>query len=109
MRTVFHVTTEEQLSYVDAKVRNLLADGTVEIERAVVVVDAPGAIDAAAGRLRGNAEGVLEAGGGFEVCSNAVRGAASSPDDLPEGVETVPSAVGQLTRLQSEGYAYVRP
>lgn len=108
MRTVFHVSTPEQLSYTDAKVENLLADETVAIDEVAVVLDAPGAIDAAASRLRGKTETILAAGGRFAVCSNASRG-ASEADRLPEGVETVASAVGELTRLQDEGYAYIVP
>lgn len=109
MRTVFHVSTEEQLSYVDAKVQNLLADQTVDIKHVAVVLDAPGPIDAAAGPLRDKAETVVEAGGDFEICSNAARGAINSTEDLPDGVEQVSSGVGELTRLQSQGYAYIRP
>lgn len=109
MRTVFHVSTADQLSYVDAKVRNLIADETVDVEHVAVVLDSPDAIDAAAGQLRRKAESVLADGGDFEICSNAARGATSSVDDLPEGVERVSSGVGELTRLQNEGYAYIRP
>lgn len=109
MRTVFHVSTEEQLSYVDAKVQNLLTDETVDIEHVAVVLDAPGPIDAAAGRLSDEAEAVIKTGGDFEICSNAARGAVNSVDDLPDGVEQVSSGVGELTRLQSQGYAYIRP
>lgn len=108
MRTVFHVSTPEHLSYVDAKVRNLLADETVETETVAVVVDAGRAIDAAAGPRRGNVERVLAAGGRFAVCSNALGGADSDLEALHDGVERVSSGVGELTRLQHEGYAYVR-
>lgn len=109
MRSVFHVSTEEQLSYVDAKVRNLLADETVDVEHVAVVVDAPGPIDAAASHLSDKAEAVVKAGGDFEICSNAARGAVNDVDDLPDGVEQVSSGVGELSRLQNQGYAYIRP
>lgn len=108
MRTVFHVSTAEQLSYVDAKVRNLLEDGTVDVDHVAVVLDAPGPIDAAADRLRDNAEAVIAAGAAFEICSNAARGATHSIEDLPDGAERVASGVGELTRLQDQGYAYIR-
>lgn len=108
MRTVFHVSTPEQLSYVDAKVRNLLADETVEIEHVAVVLDAPEAIDAAAGSQRESAEAVLAEDADLGICSNAARG-ATRVEELPAGVERVSSAVGELTRLQDEGYAYIKP
>ncbi len=108
MRTVFHVSTAEQLSYVDAKVRNLLGDGTVDVDHVVVLLDAPDAIDEAAGRLREQSEAVLAAGADLAICSNAARG-GTRVDELPDGVRQVSSGVGELTRLQHEGYAYVRP
>ena len=107
--TVFHVSTPETLSYVDAKVENLLADDTVPVDRVAVVVDSGRTIDAAAGRERRSVERVLDAGGECRVCSNALRGAEAGLADLPDGVERASSGVGELTRLQSRGYAYVRP
>ncbi|GAA0206360.1 DsrE family protein [Halobaculum roseum] len=122
MRTVFHVSTVDQLSYVDAKVRNLLGDDTVSVTSVAVVVDSPAVIDAAAedeGRER--VEAVLAAGESedgaagedadtaFRVCSNALRGATATLDDLPAGVESASSGVGELTRLQGDGWAYIRP
>lgn len=107
MNTVFHVSTTEQLSYVDAKVENLLADESVVVEEVAVVLDAPGPIEAAAGRLSGVPEAILEAGGAVLVCSNALGGADTS--GLPAGLERVPSGVGALTRLQDRGYAYIWP
>jgi len=109
MHTVFHVSTPDQLSYVDAKVRNLLADATLEVDRVSVVVDSGRVIDRAAGPQRDNVEAVLAAGGRFAVCSNALAGASSGPDALPDGVEFVSSGVGELTRLQDAGASYIRP
>lgn len=106
--TVFHVSTPETLSYVDVKVENLLADDAVLVDRVVVVVDSGRTIDAAATRERDAVETVLDAGGDFRVCSNAIRGARATLAALPDGVERASSGVGELTRLQSEGYAYIR-
>jgi len=106
VNTVFHVSTTEQLSYVDAKVENLLADESVAVEEVAVVLDAPGPIEAAVGRLSGVPKAILEAGGAVLVCSNALGGADA---ELPAGLERVPSGVGALTRLQDRGYAYIRP
>jgi hypothetical protein len=110
MDTVFHVSTTDQLSYIDAKVTNLLADETVAIGTVAVVVDSPRVIDAAAsGSGRERVETVLDAGGAFRICSNALQGADSETGDLPDGVEVASSGVGELTRLQNEGFAYIRP
>jgi intracellular sulfur oxidation DsrE/DsrF family protein len=114
MRTVFHVSTVDQLSYVDAKVTNFLADGAVDVRAVAVVVDDPAVIDAAAGDGRERVEAVLDAGTdetetAFCVCSNALRGATATMDDLPACVEAASSGVGELTPLQYDGWADIRP
>jgi hypothetical protein len=108
MRTVFHVSAPDQLAYTDAKVTNLIADTTVETERIAVVLDSAAVIDAAATDLREVPGAVLAEGASFLVCSNALRGAEHGEDQLPDGVEVVSSGVGELTRLQEQGYAYIR-
>ncbi|MFB6176574.1 MAG: hypothetical protein ABEI99_05425 [Halobaculum sp.] len=108
MDTVFHCSTTESLAITDAKVTNLLGDETVQIQSVAVVVDAPAVIDAAATSHRETIAAVLDAGATFCVCSNALRGANSSLADLPDGAEAVASGVGELTRRQNEGAAYVR-
>ncbi|MFC7135646.1 hypothetical protein [Halobaculum litoreum] len=115
MRTVFHVSTTDQLSYVDAKVTNLLADDSLTVTAVAVVVDNPAVIDAAAGGDgRERVETVLAAGGddadtAVRVCANALRGATATLEDLPAGVERASSGVGELTRLQADGWSYIRP
>lgn len=108
VNTVFHCSTSDSLAITDAKVTNLLGDETVEIESVAVVVDSPTVIDAAAGTHRETVEAVLDAGSEFCVCSNALRGATSSLADLPDGTDRVSSGVGELTRRQNEGAAYIR-
>lgn len=77
------------------------------VEEVAVVLDAPGPIEAAVGRLSGVAGAILETGGAVLVYSNALAG-ANTPE-LPAGPECVPSGVGALMRLQDRGYAYIRP
>lgn len=108
MRTVFHVSDAATFAYADAKVENLLADDEAPVDAVAVLVDAPGPIEAAAGRHRSTAAAILDAGADLRVCSNAARGAVASVGDLPAGAELVSSGVGDLTRLQADGWAYVR-
>jgi intracellular sulfur oxidation DsrE/DsrF family protein len=108
MQTVFHVSSPEKLSYTDAKVENLIADTTVEIEHIAVLLDSSAAIDAAATNLQEVAKSILAAEASFLICSNAVQKATASADDLPDGASFVSSGVGELTRLQNQGYAYIR-
>ena len=108
METVFHASHLDQYRVVDAKVRNLLDDDTLDLERVAVLVDRGGTIDAAAD-LRETTEAVLDAGATLKLCSNALRGADVDADAFPEGTEVVSSGVGELTRLQDDGWAYIRP
>lgn len=109
MQTVFHTSHPEQFRVADAKVRNLLADETLEMDDVAVLIDRPGTIDAAADDQRETADAVIDAGATLKVCSNALRGADIDESGLPEGTDVVSSGVGELTRLQSQGWAYIRP
>lgn len=109
MRTVFHTSRPEQFDVVDAKVRNLLDDDALELDAVAVLVDRRGTIDAADTDLRETTEALLAAGATLKLCSNALRGADADADDFPVGTEVVSSGVGELTRLQHRGWAYIRP
>jgi intracellular sulfur oxidation DsrE/DsrF family protein len=110
MRTVFHVSTPADVPVVVAKVENLLADETVGMDAVAVVIDDGETIarlhsdSADADDLRA----LLDEGVALGVCNNAARHPAVSKSDLLDGVEVVSSGVGELTRLQHEGYAYIR-
>jgi len=110
VQTVFHVSTPEDVRVVVAKVRNLLGDETVEMESVAVVFDRGEAIARlhADSDLADDLRDLLAEGVAFEVCRNAAQHPAVSESDLLEGVEVVSSGVGELTRLQSAGYAYIR-
>lgn len=109
MHTVFHAPHPDQYRVADAKVRNLLADDTVDIDDVAVVIDRGGTIDAAVGDLLETTEAIIEAGGMVKICSNALGGADVDEVDLPAGTEVVSSGVGELTRLQADDWAYIRP
>lgn len=110
MKTVFHVSTPEDVQVVVAKVRNLLGDETVEMESVAVVLDRGEAI----ARLHADSDlaeelrGLLDDGVGLKACSNAAQHPTVSHEELLPGVEVVSSGVGELTRLQDADYAYIR-
>jgi len=109
MRTVFHVSSPGALAIVAPKVENLLADETVELDRVHVVIDDRQTIATldrehdVVTALRSLPD-TVEIG----VCTNALLAAPVDAEVLPPFVETVPSGVGELTRLQSNGFAYIR-
>lgn len=108
MQTVYHVSDVAAYRTAVAKVRNLLDDDTLHVEAVAVVVDRPTVIDAVALDLGETTAKLVELGATIKLCSNAARGAEASEDEFGEGVEFVSSGVGELTRLQNEGWSYIR-
>lgn len=110
MQTVFHVSTPDDVRVVVAKVTNLLADETVETETVAVVLDSGEAITRlhADSDLADDLRDLLGEGVELKACSNAAQHPDVSEANLLEGVEVVSSGVGELTRLQDAGYAYIR-
>ncbi|WP_232687523.1 DsrE family protein [Halobacterium zhouii] len=110
MQTVFHHARREEADAVLSNVENLLDDDSVDVDAVAVVANAHGVYTLTEEsrhpeRVRELAEGE---GVEFLACANSLASRDASEDDLLEGVETVPAGVGALTRLQSDGYAYVK-
>ena len=108
MHTVYHVSDVEAYRTAEAKVRNLLDDDTLDIDAVAVVADRPTVIDAAAMDCRATTDALVEMSATVKLCSNAARGADAGEGDFGAGVEFVSSGVGELTRLQDSGWAYIR-
>lgn len=103
----------EALGYAAA----LLADETVDLESLAFVFDGPAVKGARAeSEIADEIRGVLardpDRPDAPRVEVVACRGALSTrgvdDDELVAGVEVVDSGVGELTRRQAEGYAYIR-
>ena len=112
MQTVFHLTTddhdEQQTTLTIAE--NLTKDDSVEMNDVAVVAQSHGIEPLTAdGEGSDTVESMLESGISFKACHNTLELKDLTDEDLLEGVETVPSGGGELTRLQHEGYAYIRP
>ena len=43
------------------------------------------------------------------ACSNTLETVDMDESDLVDGVETLPEGAVEVTRLQTDGYAYLRP
>ena len=108
MHTVYHVSDADAYRTAESKVRNLLDDEAVDVDAVAVVVDHPNSIDAAAGRLRSTTEALVGMGATVKLCTNAFSGTEAVESGFPPGVELVSSGVGELTRLQTDGWAYIR-
>lgn len=112
MQAVFHLLSgdedEQRLALTIAQ--NLLEDDSVEIDDVAVVAQAGGvgALLADGGSVDA-VESLLEADVAVRACGNTLQNEGREESDLVDGVETVPSGVGEVVRLQDDGYAYVRP
>ena len=112
METVFHLITgdpdQQRTGLTIAE--NLLDDDSVEMDDVAVVLQA-GGIDpvVAGGELEDRVRSLQEKGIAFSACGNTLDLKDLEQSDLVDGVEVVPSGAGELTRLQDEGYAYIRP
>jgi intracellular sulfur oxidation DsrE/DsrF family protein len=112
MKAVFHVSSadSEIQQRAVSNVGNLLSDDSMDVTDVALVANGPG-IDLllADSNQRGGVESLAERGVALEACGNTLRGRGLSADDLLDGVERVSSGVGELVRLQDQGYAYLRP
>lgn len=107
MRTAFHVTSGDPDEQARAlrSVSNSLSDDTLE-ERTVAVVAHRAAVRMLARGSPNDArvETLAREGVGFKACSNSVANAGIDPSHLFDPVDVVPSGVGELARLQADGY-----
>lgn len=109
MDTVFHLTEEAKYQGAINSALNLLADTSVSIDRVVVVANG-GAVRSFLKDGRGEdltAQG-LSKGIILKACKNSLMGLRIDRSRLIDEVLVVPSGVGELTKLQSEGFAYIR-
>lgn len=112
MKAVFHLTSDDHRVHtrIVNNVENLLDDETVDLDAVALVANGGGLglLTGASGQ-RSEIEELRDRGVAFKQCGNTLDGADADEGDLLDGVELVSSGVGELTRLQSEGYAYLRP
>lgn len=112
MQTVVHLLSgdESEQETALAIARNLLDDEASSIDDVAVVVQANGVEAIVSGN--GNEQRVralIGDGVSFKACRNTLDMMDLDESDLVEGIETVPEGAVEVTRLQSDGYAYVRP
>ena len=112
MQTAFHLTSgdEDRQKTVLTIAENLSDDESIEMDDIAVVAQAEGIDPFTRDGTHGDTvRELLDAGIEFNTCSNTLDMKDLEDHDLVEGVETVSSGVGELTRLQDDGWAYVRP
>lgn len=107
MRAVLHVPANRIRVF--HAVRALLEDDTVDLAGLAVVAHG-GGIDLllAESRYSERVETLIELDVDVAACERSMDRQDVEPTDLVGGIRTVPTGVGELLRLQDEGYAYLR-
>jgi intracellular sulfur oxidation DsrE/DsrF family protein len=111
MNVVLHLSNDQPAAGAEAlaNLSNLIADETVDTEAVALVTNA-GAIQ----HLKTTADyadqirSLLERDVSFSACSNSLQALDVMEDDLIDGVEVVSSGVGELARLEADGYHYMK-
>ena len=112
MQTVIHLLSGDETEQATALAiaRNLLDDETGSIDDVAIVVQASGIESVVAGEAtEDDVRSLLDDGVSFHACRNTLASKGLEESDLIEGIETVPEGAVEVTRLQNEGYAYMRP
>ncbi|QZP39329.1 DsrE family protein [Halobaculum magnesiiphilum] len=111
MKTVFHVSDGAD-DIQDAAIRysgGIFEDDSVDIDAVAVVANASGiglvqSDSTYAEEIRSLSEGDVR----FIACEKSMEAAGLTVDDILDVVDTAPTSVGALTRLQDEGYRYIK-
>ncbi|WP_458187770.1 DsrE family protein [Haladaptatus sp. NG-WS-4] len=111
MSTVFHYSSGKgHQEHAVANVANLLNDDTTDVEPVALVANGQGIRLVVKGEsiVADRVTSLAEQGIEFKACQNSMEAFNFSTEDLLAGVETVPAGVGELTKLQADGYAYIK-
>lgn len=115
IHAVYHVNEDDAPTGAMRNIKNhMKADPTVKI---VVTTHSKGvdflfegAKEAKTDALYSSTVEELQAKGvEFHVCANTIKGRKLDASKLLPGVKIVPSGVADLTKLQEEGYVYIKP
>ncbi|WP_276274134.1 DsrE family protein [Haloarcula litorea] len=111
MDIVFHLSSSQSVDGAEAlaNVSNLLGDETADVDSVVLIANGGGvqhlrSDSDVADRVRV----LMEHGVEFKACRNAMNAQNISSGDLVDGIGTVPSGIGGVANLESDGYSYIK-
>ncbi|KAB1196029.1 MULTISPECIES: DsrE family protein [Haloferax] len=111
MNVVFHVSsgTLAEVRHATNNVRNLLGDETTETETVTLLANGDSVyFFTADSPIADSVESLVEVGVRVRVCRNSITGRDIDAGELVEGIELVPSGVGEVVKRQAAGDAYVK-
>lgn len=112
MQSVVHIVSGDETEQETALAitQNLIDDESGSIDDVAVVVQAGGIETVTTGGTDDDhVKSLLDEGVPFRACTNTLDMMDLDESDLIDGVETVPEGAVEVTRLENEGYAYMRP
>ncbi|WP_123539084.1 DsrE family protein [Halosimplex salinum] len=112
MQSVLHLVSGEESEQETslAIARNLLDDESGSIDDVAVVAQADGITALTGdGGFADEVESLSRDGVSFKACSNTMETKGIDESDLLGNAEIVPEGAVEVTRLENEGYAYMRP
>ena len=113
-KTVLHLSSGETTAQHHAlhNAKNLLDDDTVPVKELIFVANGKGVTlytpSTEDNEFYDLVTSLQERGVTFRACGNAMEMLGLTEDDLIDGVEPVPSAVGELARLQELEFGYMK-
>jgi intracellular sulfur oxidation DsrE/DsrF family protein len=111
MNVVFHVSSGSvfDVRHATNNVRNLIDDESVETDSITVLANGDAVYSfLETSPIEDRVGSLVDDGVRCRVCRNALRARGVDEDALVDGVEVVPSGVGELVRRQAAGDAYLK-
>lgn len=112
MKAVFHLNTTDTStqSEILGNIGNLMESKEVTAEDIALVVNGD-AVEVVQKESEASEFLIeyLDKGVSINACSNSLDNRGIDEKELIDGVDSVGSAVEELTRLQSKGYGYIKP
>lgn len=112
MKAVIHLSTHEDAVFDGglSNIHNLLEDAETDVDEIALIVNGSGVKRLTPNsRFADRLEQCMEQGVHVKACSNSLESQRMSESQLLDEIEVVSAAVTELTRLQDDGYAYIRP
>jgi len=115
LKVLFHINELDRWDRALGNIINLLKDAGEDAVDAVVLANGP-SVNAYGNETKLSVmKDLSERGVRFLVCRNSLRKMCSTgdssinEDDLSSFIETVPAGITAIIKIQSDGYAYVKP
>ena len=111
---VFHVDSDQRMNRILRQIARHAAGNPTIPSRVILIAEGvrpaiEGAVDANGGDYSAQMEQLLMSGVRIFACENTLTSFNLSSNDLALGIETVPSGVAELGRLQvKEGWGYIK-